>query len=76
MDIRLYLENGDGYIGLIYVSDITNNNRWQAIAHYPQKGTPVVYDGSIIDNAVDGKKAVELFCQRNGIIISPVEVTL
>jgi len=34
MESKFYLDNGDGYIGLIYVADISSNDKWQAIAHY------------------------------------------
>lgn len=72
MDIRLYLENGDGYIGLIYVADIIKNDKWQAIAHYPQNGPPTVFNDSKVDSAADEKLSVESFCQKNGIKTKPV----
>lgn len=72
MENRLYLENGDGYIGLIYVAEV-NGDKWQAIAHYPQNGPAIFYHDTKVDSTADLKLVIESFCEKHGIKIMKIE---
>ena len=69
MESKFYLDNGDGYIGLIYVADISGNDKWQAIAHYPENGPAIFYNDTKVDSTTDLRQVVESFCRKHEIKI-------
>lgn len=69
---RFYLENGDGYIGLINVAEVLKNNGWTGIAHYPKAGPAIFYNKYKIDCAADLKLQIESFCNNNEIKLKQV----